>query len=143
MKEKDILNQHDKHLVFLGASIASGCWPCTKYHVMRSLEAGFTDNEIDKIISMAITVRNMATRTLDSFVKNKFPELEPGPGIQETLSRDEILVDLAASFTVNFHPGFLEYKKLAQKTGFTEEELSEILKFSQAVSDKARSLLIE
>jgi AhpD family alkylhydroperoxidase len=143
MKEKEILDERDKHLVFLGASIGSGCRPCTKYHVVKSLEAGFTDNEISKIITMAISVRDLATRNLESFVINKFPEAEPRLGIKENLSRDEIIVDLAVSYTVNFHPGFLEYKKLAQKSGLNEEQLSEILKFSLAVSDKARSLLME
>lgn len=143
MKEKEILEEHDKHLVFLGASIGSGCRPCTKYHVMKSLEAGFTAIEIDKIISMATSVRDMATRNLESFVANNFPEAEPEPEIKENLDRNEILVDLAASFTVNFHQGFLKYKTLAQKAGLSEEVISEILKYSRAVSDKARSLLVE
>lgn len=143
MKEKEILDQHDKHLVFLGASIGSGCRPCTKYHYMKSLEAGFTENNINRFISMAISVRDIATRNLESFVINKFPETEPESGIQKNLNRDEILVGLATSYTANFHPGFLIYKNMAQKSGLNKEQLSEILKFSQAVSDKARSILIE
>jgi AhpD family alkylhydroperoxidase len=143
MKAKEILDERTKHLVFIGASVGSGCRPCTKYHVNKSLESRFTMDEIDKIISQAISVRDMATRNLESFVKNKFPEVESVPGIDENTERSDILVGIATSYAVNFHPGFLKYKSLAQKTGITDEELTEILRISAAVSEKARSLLIE
>jgi AhpD family alkylhydroperoxidase len=142
MKEKEILDQREKHIVFIGASIGSGCRPCTKYHVTKSLEDGFTDDEIHKILSLAISVRDMATRNMKSFAMNKFPEAESGLEIQESLNRNDILVGLAASYCINFHPGFSKYKSFAQKNGINDEELSEILKISGAVSDKARSLLI-
>jgi hypothetical protein len=83
----------------------------------------------------------MATRNMQSFALNKFPETESGPEIQENLNRNDILVALASCYCINFHPGFSKYRSFAQKAGINDEELSEILKISGAVSDKARSLL--
>ena len=57
MEMEDILNKKERQIVYLGASIASGCLPCTKFHLRRSSEAGLTDVENE--------------------IKNKSKELEP------------------------------------------------------------------
>ena len=82
MKEEDILNKKEKTVILLAASIASGCQPCTKYHIERSLESGFTEEEIRKIVVLAISVRDKATRYMEFFAHNK--EAETGTGITGT-----------------------------------------------------------
>ena len=41
-----IFSNREEQQIYLGASVASGCWPCTKYHLKRSSEAGLTDIEL-------------------------------------------------------------------------------------------------
>jgi AhpD family alkylhydroperoxidase len=140
MKEDDILNKKEKTIVLLAASIASGCQPCTKYHIERGLEYGFTEEEIGKIVVLAISVRDKATRNMESFAHNK--EAESGTGIEEDLDRNDILVGIAASYSINFQTGYSTYLSIGKKRGMSNRELSEIIIISRAVTDKARSLLI-
>ena len=140
MKEEDILNKKEKTVVLLAASIASGCQPCTKYHIERGLETGFTEDEIRKVVVLAISVRDKATRYMESFAHNK--EAETRTEIQEDLDRNDILVGIAASYSINFQIDYSIYLSIGKKRGMSDRELSEIIIMSRAVSDKARSLLI-
>jgi AhpD family alkylhydroperoxidase len=140
MKDEGILNQKEKELVYLSASVASGCQPCTEYHIGKSREAGFTENEIHEILLMALSVRDMATRNMESFILNK--KVDGEIGITGNLNRDDILIGLAAGYSVNYKSGFARYAKMGQKIGIGDHELYEIIKMSGAVADKARSLLL-
>ncbi len=140
MKEEDILNKKEKTVVLIAASIASGCQPCTKYHIERGLETGFTEDEIRKVVVLGISVRDKATRYMESFALNK--EAETRTEIQEDLDRSDLLVGIAASYSINFQIDYSIYLSIGKKRGMSDRELSEIIIMSRAVSDKARSLLI-
>ena len=140
MKEEGILNKKEKTVVLLASSIASGCLPCTKYHIERSLESGFTEDEIRKIVVLAISVRDKATRYMESFALNK--EAESGTAIQKNLDRNDILAGIAASYSINFQTDYSIYLSIGKKRGMSDSELSEIIIMSRAVSDKAKSFLI-
>jgi AhpD family alkylhydroperoxidase len=142
MNEKEILDQRDKHLVFLAASVGSGCRPCTKYHVNQSLGEGFSEDEIKKVLTLAISVRDTATRKFEAFAFNGFSEADTKTETLVNADRSEIIICLAASYCINCNPVFQRYLTLARKTGIGEEAISEILRFSGAVSEKARSLLV-
>jgi AhpD family alkylhydroperoxidase len=142
MNEKEILDQRDKHLVFLAASVGSGCRPCTKYHVTKSLEDGFSEAEIKKVLSLAITVRDTATRKFETFAFNNFAEADSVTETSVNADRSEIIICLAASYCMNCNPVFQKYLTLGRKSGISEDAINEILRFSGAISEKARSLLV-
>jgi hypothetical protein len=77
---------------------------------------------------------------MESFALNK--EAETGTEIQEDLDRNDILVGIAASYSINFQIDYSIYLGIGKKRGMSNRELSEIIIISRAVSDKARSLLI-
>ena len=68
---EDFLNIKEKQLVYLSASIASGCRPCIKYHLKKSSETGLTDEEINNTLDLAISIRNNATRSIELSARNK------------------------------------------------------------------------
>ena len=41
----------EKELVYIGASVASGCKPCTSFHYKKALQKGASDEEIKTAIS--------------------------------------------------------------------------------------------
>jgi len=70
MEGEETLDKKEKQTVYLSASIASGCQPCTKFHLRKSSEAGLSDVEINKTIAFALSIRNDATRSMESFIHN-------------------------------------------------------------------------
>jgi len=139
MEREEILNQKEKQIVYLSASIASGCRPCTKYHLRRSYEFGLSDFKIKKSIALAISIRNNATHSMESLASNH----NSGENIEEdnqvSINRNNILVGIAAAYSVNF-PSYLEkYMSIARTNGVCDEELSEIIKISKSVNDMARA----
>ena len=60
------LNVKEKELVNIGASVATGCKPCTDFHFKKVRDAGATDGEIKKTISYAMVVRDSAKEIMES-----------------------------------------------------------------------------
>jgi 4-carboxymuconolactone decarboxylase len=56
------LTPQKRELAAIGASLASNCIPCIKYHIRRGREAGLTDEEIAEAIEVADTVRQVPAR---------------------------------------------------------------------------------
>jgi AhpD family alkylhydroperoxidase len=48
------LTVKEKELVNIGASVATGCKPCTDYHFKKVRKAGAQDDEIKQAISFAV-----------------------------------------------------------------------------------------
>lgn len=56
------LGSRDHELVALGASIASNCIPCVKYHIAESRKSGLSDGEIRQAVEIAEMVRQVPAR---------------------------------------------------------------------------------
>ncbi len=56
------LTTRDRELVALGAALAANCIPCIEYHVPRAREAGLSDAELDEVLAVADTVRQVPAR---------------------------------------------------------------------------------
>ena len=56
------LTLQQRELAAIGASLASNCIPCIKYHIGKGRESGLTDEEIAEAIEVADTVRQVPAR---------------------------------------------------------------------------------
>jgi len=56
------LTLQQRELSAIGASLASNCIPCIKYHVQKGREAGLTDEQIEEAIEVADAVRQVPFR---------------------------------------------------------------------------------
>ena len=56
------LTLQQRELAAIGASLASNCIPCIKYHIQKGREAGLTDGAIAEAIEVADTVRQVPAR---------------------------------------------------------------------------------
>lgn len=139
MEKEDILNKKERQIVYLSASIASGCLPCTKFHLRRSSEAGLTDAEVNKVLALAISVKDNATRSMESFIHNHKTGDNIKENRQEDINRNIMLVGIAASYSVNFPSSLEKYMSIGRINGISDRELSEIIKISRLVIDMARA----
>ena len=139
MNMEGSLNIKEKQLVYLSASIAAGCHPCTKYHLRKSREAGLTDIEINKILALTTSIRDNATNYMGSFAHNQKTADKLEVENRESRNRDDILVGIAASYSTNFPVGLEKYLSTAINIGISDVELSDIINLSKFVVDKARA----
>lgn len=51
------LNEREKELVAIGASIGSNCIPCIAFHVGKAREAGLTQDEIEAAVTLSEEIR--------------------------------------------------------------------------------------
>jgi len=56
------LTSQQRELAAIGASLASNCIPCIKYHVQKGREAGLTEEEMAEAIEVADAVRKVPAR---------------------------------------------------------------------------------
>ncbi|MBT8387142.1 MAG: carboxymuconolactone decarboxylase family protein, partial [Ignavibacteria bacterium] len=59
------LTNKETELVYLGASIAAGCKPCTSYHFRKAKEAGALDEEIKNAIAFSVSIRDAAKMEME------------------------------------------------------------------------------
>ena len=58
------LNERERELVAIGASIASNCVPCIQHHIPEARKAGLGDRRIKEAIQIADMVRRIPARTV-------------------------------------------------------------------------------
>ena len=53
------LTMEQRELVAIGASLASNCIPCIKFHIRKGREAGLTDEVIQEAVEVADAIRQV------------------------------------------------------------------------------------
>ncbi len=132
-----MLSEKDRELIGLGASIAAGCQPCTRFHLRAASIAGANDAEINQAVNDALCVRRHATEVMAQIV-GQYPKVPSSDraGSQETLLLDE-LVAIGAAHAVNSVTGFETHFAAARKLGATDGQILTVLKIACAVKNTA------
>ena len=134
------LDIKEKELAAVGISIATGCKPCTNYHVKKTREAGASDEEMQQAIGHALNVRNTTTNAMDNFSRTL---LGAGPGKECACvgepTRQKELVAVGAAFAVNCTANLEKHIKAARSVGITEDEIKEILDLALFIKGKGAS----
>lgn len=123
------LTRKEKELVNIGASVATGCKPCTDYHFMKVREAGASDEEIKGTISDALAVRDSAKQIMEThglkhlgIAKDEDDLYCTGP-----TTRIKELVSIAAAFAVNCTTNLERHVAASRSVGITEDEVTSVL----------------
>lgn len=100
------LEQRDKELAAIGASVGCNCRPCAEHHIPAGREAGLTEAELAEAVATARAVRDQAIRLLapriDELLGRGGVPVEP---VQVAVSsRAKALASLGASIGANSHP---------------------------------------
>ena len=97
------LTVKERELVNVGASVATGCKPCTDYHFEKVRGAGATDAEIKRAITDAVAVRDSAREIMESHGLQHLGIVRAGEQEPHETSTTRIreLVAVGAAFAVN------------------------------------------
>jgi AhpD family alkylhydroperoxidase len=135
------LTNKEIELVYLGASIAAGCKPCTSYHFRKVKEAEASDDEIQNAISDSANIRDIAKREMETYAMNLL-----GISTQsevkvdnQNLDRLTVLVSIGAAFSVNCTSTLNSYITFAESVGIANEDINNIFRASKLVKMKAAS----
>ena len=133
------LTYKERELANIGASVATGCKPCTDYHFNKVREAGASDEEVKEAISKAIEVRDKAKGIMESHgLKHLGIELDSdySPDLEGT-TRIKELVSIASAFAVNCTTSVEKHISAARTVGITEKEIESVLGAAQFIKGEA------
>lgn len=133
------LTYKERELANIGASVATGCKPCTDYHFKKVREAGASDEEIKKAISIAIEVREKSKEIMESHgLKHLGFELngDSPPGMDVNTRIDE-LVCVASAYSINCTSSVENHIAAAKAVGITEKEIESVLAAAHFIKGEA------
>jgi 4-carboxymuconolactone decarboxylase len=136
------LEQRDKELAALGASIGSNCRPCVDHHIPAAREAGVSETELAEPVATARAVRDQAVGLLASRVE----ELLDGESIRRLpdplagRSRDHELVAIGASVGANAHSLLEAHVASALALGLTSAQVGAALAMAEHVQRRAAEM---
>jgi 4-carboxymuconolactone decarboxylase len=74
------LNERDRELVAIGASIASNCVPCIAFHVGKAREIGLTDGQIEAAVALSEDVNTARAYLEGQSIEHTGSPTNAGPG---------------------------------------------------------------
>lgn len=133
------LEQRDKELAAIGASVGCNCRPCVDHHIPKGREAGLSAAELADAVETARALRDRGIELLapriDELLGHRSGPTEPAP-VAET-SRAHALVCLGASVGVNSHPLLKRHIAAALEYGLTPKEVMAAIKMASYVQNRA------
>lgn len=131
----------EKELTAVGISVATGCKPCTDYHVNAVRKAGAADHEIEQAVADAVAVRRAATTIMSHHARAHLGEAWPETASKPTAptSRIRVLVSIGAAFGVNCVSSLKEHLAEAEAVGISEDEVARIVKLAMYIRKRAVS----
>lgn len=133
------LTVKEKELVNIGASVATGCKPCTDYHFKKVRQAGAADDEIKDAITYAMLVRDSAKEIMENYGLQHMEQDKKEDELVdiESTTRIKELVSVAAAFAVNCTTNLRRHMEAARTVGITEEEIQSVLQAASFIQGEA------
>ena len=142
-----LLEQRDKELAAIGASIGCNCRPCIEHHIPAGREAGLAEGELGDAVTVARAVRDEAIELLapriDELRGGSTVLIAPAPAPVGASSRARALVSLGASVGANSHPLIERHIAAAVEIDLRAEEVSAALKMAGYVQKRASDMTAE
>jgi AhpD family alkylhydroperoxidase len=136
------LEQRDKELAAIGASIGCNCRPCIEHHIPAGREAGLSEAELADAVATARGVRDAAIELLAP----RIDELLAGGSVRSEASllgetvRAHALVALGASVGANSHPLLREQIAAALEIGLDTAEIAAAVAMARYVQRRASEM---
>lgn len=133
------LEQRDKELAAIGASIGANCRPCIEHHLPAGREAGLSTDELTDAVAIAQAVRHEAAELLSARVDELLGRggPPPEPSSLAKTSKAHELVALGASVGSNSHPLLHVHVAAALDVGLTPPQVKAALKMAEYVQQRA------
>lgn len=139
------LEQRDKELAAVAASIGCNCRPCIEHHIAAGRAAGLSDAELADAVATARVVRDEAIELLaariDELLGAASAPAEPGASAEG--SRVDELVAIGASVGANSHPLLRRHIAAALELGLSPAEVRAAVKMATYVQQRASEMTAE
>jgi AhpD family alkylhydroperoxidase len=131
----------EKELTAVAISVATGCKPCTDYHVKAVREAGASDDEIRQAVADALSVRQSATAIMARHALAHLGKVGAETENQATEQTDRIktLVAIGAAFGVNCVSNLEEHLATAEAVGISQEDIVKVTRLAAYIKKRAAS----
>ncbi len=139
------LEQREKELAAIGASLGANCRPCIEHHLPAGREAGLSETELADAVATAQAVRNEAVELLSARVDELLGPggSAPEPGAIAETSKARELVALGASVGANSHPLLDLHIATALEVGLSPAQVEAALKMAEHVQQRAGEMTAE
>jgi AhpD family alkylhydroperoxidase len=135
------LHPKEKELAAVGISVATGCRPCTDYHIDAVRKAGATEEEIRRAVADALHVRRNALNLMSGYAAAQLGASghtdESGP-VGET-NRIKELVSVGAAFGVNCAISLERHLDAAESVGISRDDIATIVTLGAFIKGRAAS----
>ena len=138
MSSEPVIDPKIKVLIALGASVASGCQPCTEFQIKAAREAGACGQGIHFAVETALAMRQAATRGIDRWserCQGARPELDAAFRSNKQLLAE--LVSVASAICVQSVPDLVLHMAEATRLGATPEMLRAAVGIARSVHNAA------
>lgn len=136
------LEQSEKELVAIGASIGANCRPCIEYHIAAARTTGLTDAELNVAVATAHAVRREAVALLAARIDELLGNggAPPEPAAIGHPSKAHELVALGASVGSNSHALLRLHITASSDIGLASSHIRSALKMAEYVQQHASDL---
>jgi len=137
------LQQKDKELVAIGASIGAGCSPCLEHHIPAGRNAGLTEPQLSRAIEVAEDSHRVAVELLSRRSRELLHEVEPStrtPLATRPASRADELVALGTSVGTNCHLLLRQHISGALGRGLEVGQVRSAVKMAEIVQNHAAEI---
>ncbi|MBT3358094.1 MAG: carboxymuconolactone decarboxylase family protein [Rhodospirillales bacterium] len=135
------LRLKERGMVAIGASVSSGCKPCTDYHVKAARTVALTNDELRQTIDDAMSVRQNALNVMKAHGLSHLGETDEADGGRndEPTTRIRELVSIAAAFAVNCTTNLDKHLGSAEALGISDKDIRDVIKLAAFIKDEAAS----
>lgn len=136
------VDSKEKEVVAVAISVATGCKPCTDFHVSAAREAGASDYEIERAMVVALSVRERATVIMKSYALKHVggpPDAGPPAGGGGQGDRLNELVVIGSAFGVNCVSTLEQHLKAASEACISEAEVTIVARLAMYIKKRASS----
>jgi AhpD family alkylhydroperoxidase len=136
------LEQPDKELAAIGASIGCNCRPCIEHHIPAGREAGLSDADLAEAVATARTVRDDGIELLAPRIDELLGggSVPSAPASVAETSRLHLLASLGASVGVNSHALIEREIAAALQFGLSPAEVAAAAKMASYVQNRASEM---
>ncbi len=135
------LHPKEKELAAVGISVATGCKPCTDYHINAVRKAGATEEDIRQAVADALHVRRSALSLMSGYASAQLGASAhtDDPGAVGETNRIKELVSVGAAFGVNCATNLQRHLDAAERVGISREDIATIVTLGAFIKGRAAS----
>jgi len=137
-RKRPALSEKDGEIIAVGASVASGCLPCTKFHIRAASLSGASEGELLDAVREATRVRRAATAIMAK--AGGLSPAEAGQSVAESGEARSLireLVAISAAYAISCATTLEAHLEAARALGATGRQMFAAIEIACRIRDVA------